>query len=128
MKKRKISLNADLSYIDNIDDLDRKIKETRAALRMDGDILKDNFKRIPVEGIKTAFGNVIPFFAKTASAEKTWNVFQSLVSLLVNNPEKQHFSGAFDKKYIQYTAKQIGIYLGLNLIKSWVAKRQKKQA
>ncbi len=83
-------------------------------------------KHIPAEGVKATFGNVVPFFAKTAIAEKTWNIVQSLVSLLLYNPEKKRFKGAFDKSYIQHTAKQIGIYVGLNLIKSFLAKRQRK--
>ncbi len=126
MKKQKIRLSEDLSYIDNTDDLDSKIRATRMALRRDGKALAADFKQIPVEGIKSTFGNAVPFFAKTSTAEKTWNIIQSLVSLLVNNPAKKNFKGAFDKQYIQYTAKQIGIYLGLNLIKSWIAKRQNR--
>ncbi|MFT4204570.1 MAG: hypothetical protein QM610_11750 [Chitinophagaceae bacterium] len=126
MTKQKIKLVENLSYIDNIDDLHAKIRQTKAALRIDKKALLEGSKHIPAEGVKALFGNAMPFFAKTTTAEKTWNLVQSLVALFVLNPKKDDFEGAFDKRYIQHTAKQLGIYLGLNLVRSFIAKRQKK--
>ncbi|WP_447640727.1 MULTISPECIES: hypothetical protein [Chitinophagaceae] len=126
MKKQKIKLIEDLSYIDNIDDLETKIRQTKLALRIDEQAIKADFKSIPKEGIKSTLGSVVPFFAKTAIAEKSWNIVQTILSLLLHNPEKTKFKGVFDKNYIQSTLKQIGIFIGLNFVKSFLAKRQKK--
>ncbi|PZP52188.1 MAG: hypothetical protein DI598_01290 [Pseudopedobacter saltans] len=125
-KKQKIQLTEDLSYIDNLDDLESKIRQTKFALRSDERLLREGVKEIPRESIKATFGSVVPFFAKTVVAEKTWNVIQTIVSLVLNNPEKRNFKGVFDKDYLQQTLKQIGVFVGLNLVKSFMAKRQKK--
>jgi|GEM_PF-7128667 len=126
-KTQKIKLTEDLSYIDNIDDLDAAIRRAKAAMRRDERFLKNNFKDIPAQSVKATFGNAVPFFAKTVAAENTWNVVKTIVSLLIHNPEKKNFKGLFDKNYLQQSLKQIGIYLGLNLVKSFLAKKQTKK-
>lgn len=126
-EKQKISLNQDLSYIDTLDDLESKIKQTQAALRVDGNLLLRDLKLVPVETVKATFGRVTPFFAKTTRAEKTWNIIQTIVSLMIRNPEKENFKGVFDKRNLQSTLKQLGIFVGMNLVQSFIAKRQAKQ-
>lgn len=125
-KTQKIQLTEDLSYIDNLDDLESKIRRTKFDMRMDERALKEGLKDIPAQGIKATFGSVVPFFAKTVVAEKTWNIVQTIVSLLLHNPEKKNFKGVFDKGYLQQTLKQIGVFVGINVVKSFLSKRQKK--
>ena len=125
-KKQKIQLTEDLSYIDNLDDLDSKIRATKLALRIDERLLLEGFKEIPSEAIKSTVGNVVPFFAKTVAAKKTWNIVQTLASLLLQNPGKQGLKGIFAKDNLQQTAKQMGIFIGLNIVKSFLAKRKSK--
>lgn len=125
-KKQKIQLTEDLSYIDNLDDLDSKIRATKLALRIDERLLLEGFKEIPSEAIKSTVGNVVPFFAKTVAAKKTWNIVQMLASLLLQHPGKQGLKGIFAKDNLQQTAKQMGIFIGLNIVKSFLAKRKSK--
>ena len=126
-KDEKLSLSEDLSHIDNIEDLESEIRRVKAAIQVDENILKAQLKSVPVEGIRTVFGNPMPFFAKTTVAERTWNIFKTVVALFLHKPGGQSgMKGIFTKENRQETIKQIGIFAGIELIKAILAKTKNK--
>jgi len=75
--------NINLSQINNINDLDAEIAKIELRIRQNKNEIKTDFKRLPIEAVRSSLGSVLPFFKKGKNAGTTFHLLQTLAGGII---------------------------------------------
>ena len=99
----------DLSHINSLEDIDLEIRKVKRRIRQREIDLKEGFKAIPKEAVKSSMGNVMPLFKKEKTADSTINTIQTVIGGLVAAIIAGKKTGGGFKKGLGIVIKQLGV-------------------
>jgi hypothetical protein len=97
----------DLSYIDNLEDLQAQIKSVKITVKQKEKDLEERWNRLPQETLKSTVGAVVPFFLNNTVAAKTFNIIKTAGSLFFSRSAKEKGN---IKETLFASAKQLGLF------------------
>lgn len=101
----------DLSHINNLEDIDLEIRQLKRRIKSSELSLKEDFKQIPKEAIKSSLGSITPFFKKAKAADQVFATVQTLIGGIVASFIEGKRSGGGFKKGLITTLRQLS-FLG----------------
>lgn len=72
-----------LSYINNLDDLQTEIRKLKSSVRQRETDLQQRWNALPKETMKATLGSVVPVFLNNTVADKTWGLVKGVGSILL---------------------------------------------
>lgn len=72
-----------LSYINNLDDLQFEIRKLKSSVNHREADLQQRWNALPKETMKATLGSVIPVFLNNTMADKTWGLLKGAGSILL---------------------------------------------
>lgn len=113
----------DLSSINNLQDLQKKIAALKLSIKMQELDLQERLKEIPKESMKAAAEAVLPAVVQKAVFTKSLRPFVQWGKSLLFSGKK----GESDlKKPALSIAKAVGVFAGVKTLLSWIKKRKNK--
>lgn len=113
----------DLSYINNIKDLQKEIRQVKLRIQHREQDIAERFRQLPAEAFKAAIGKVVPLFLKNKVASKSFQFGRILLNLLFNKVSGQQEKDK-GKSKIMGAAKGLGLYAALKILFSILKKRK----
>lgn len=119
------SKTRDLSYINNMDDLDAEILRLKRHIKVQETEIKYDTTQIPKEALQASLSSVVPFFRKTKITDDSFNSIQVIVGGLVASiiAGKKH-KGGFAKGIVE-TLRQVSFVGAMKAIIGLFDKKRK---
>jgi hypothetical protein len=110
-----------LSHINTLADLKREITVTDARLKLHEDDLKVRLRRVPVEGLKSGVGKLLPFYLNNKVYDKTWQFVSKAIGAITGKSNEKEAKTS--KRGIFGIARQIGLFtIAKTAYKLWKGK------
>ena len=116
----------DLSHINSLEDIDLEIRKVKRRIRERELDLKEDFKAIPKEAIKSSLGSVMPFFKKATVAEKAFSTVQTIAGGVVAAIIAGKKSGGGFKKGLATVLRQVSFLGTAKAVMQFFANRQQQ--
>lgn len=117
--------NRDLSYINNMDDLDAEILRLKRHIKVQEAEIKYNTTQIPKEALQASLSSVIAFFKKTKITDDSFNSIQIIMGGIIASiiAGRKH-KGGFAKGIVE-TLRQVSFVGAIKAIISLFDKKKK---
>lgn len=122
----KFNLDPDLSYIDNMEDLDNEIERLKRSVSRDQAVLKAGFRQIPRQALKGTVGKVAPFMFKQTKTGQAYNIGKVTLGFLMSKPWKRANTSKEFANYFKILTQEIGLPVIVKGITSIFKRKRKK--
>lgn len=112
---------AELSEINNLNDLRKKILSVKATVLMQEEELNERLKRLPKEATTAVFSSAMPMLFAKGVPVKTWGLLKNALDLFLTFRYTPTIKGA-----VTNTAKGVGIISIAKTILSILSNRKRK--
>ncbi|MGF7233045.1 hypothetical protein [Arachidicoccus sp.] len=117
--------NRDLSFINNMDDLDAEILRLKRCIKARESEIKFDTTQIPKQALQASLSSVVPFFKKTKITDESFNSIQIIIGGIVASiiAGKKH-KGGFTKGIVE-TLRQVSFLGAMKAIISLFDKKNR---